>query len=938
MSPIDLPDGNTNYRKDDGGGNLWSGDMTPADWNDETCLATGFTLLSVDSKAGKIATRQWAKELSGTSVTPSDPNRCIKTAVESGSQFSEVSYLGCRIASGKESNYTDKTKCVKEADLCTEQGYKVTFTLKSSYVGGLDPIKGASSADIYVADHLISDTSTSGSVWGWAGRAIPFEYRNLFYTDEYTDNPKIYSCVPAYIVWGKDNSGKWHILKDWKKTKYQEYTRNDCSKNTNNKFCSYIQRSIIIDDSTPANRVVSSHNGYGVVEIPTSTSYIKTDSSGKQSAISFTCEEIAVVLTFTTEVIQEDPDQLYYSKVYYRTTDKKPISFAGRTYQPFAEASYVKTEYDTTKDIGYWLFSTKAGKNLTKVNNYGFGNLTTLKGICLYPYIEKTVSGERNAFHNTIIEIGEWAFCQCTSLLGARLVWTGGPGSEYPFIPSGITKIPNKAFMNCTGMTSIDLNNVTQIAGYAFMSSGLTEIDLSKVTQLGTSSFEDCENLQTVKLNQSLKIMPPRCFARNPKLHWVSAGVSSVTIPTSQIRLQLPCQIFQQECFYESLHNNNKTSIIIELQSATEIHANAFSAPIILQEEAGISCSVLAQSLDQWMKITFYDPNNGDDFQQIVKNTSHDLSAITNDETPFFNIENNADIFKSYFWIGYDYTLETAEDEWDDDSKLNLTCLKRQYADVSPYTFCHCQNLGKVVIPNTITQIGAAAFSKAKIKELQINGQLMVLKEGAFYEADVQNIESLLTRDTPFVKQCLEPYSLYLDTKISSKLTIRLPYMIQTYGVNIHCKKNSGYPRQKIYIDTPEGWCFLSPITSLILKGYLNDDDSNTYNHLQIGKRNNSHSTYIYGAVGYDGGMYAASDKWYNATFGGRIGFRINQDDLLFKDVVDTIECNECSYEETHYDTKYFPQAYTYYATHWEFGTSAYKDSYTLNKDDYFIN
>jgi len=57
MSPIDLPDGNTNYRKDDGGGNLWSGDMTPADWNDETCLATGFTLLSVDSKAGKIATR-----------------------------------------------------------------------------------------------------------------------------------------------------------------------------------------------------------------------------------------------------------------------------------------------------------------------------------------------------------------------------------------------------------------------------------------------------------------------------------------------------------------------------------------------------------------------------------------------------------------------------------------------------------------------------------------------------------------------------------------------------------------------------------------------------------------------------------------------------------------------------------------------------------------
>ena len=57
MSPIDLPDGNVNYKFKDGGGNWWENDMLPGKWDTETCYTTGFTLLNVESKAGKIATR-----------------------------------------------------------------------------------------------------------------------------------------------------------------------------------------------------------------------------------------------------------------------------------------------------------------------------------------------------------------------------------------------------------------------------------------------------------------------------------------------------------------------------------------------------------------------------------------------------------------------------------------------------------------------------------------------------------------------------------------------------------------------------------------------------------------------------------------------------------------------------------------------------------------
>lgn len=956
MSPIDLPDGNVNYKFKDGGGNWWENDMLPGKWDTETCYTTGFTLLNVESKAGKIATRQWTKELSGTSVTPSDPDRCIKTTTESGSQLNEVNYLGCRIASGKENAYTNKNKCVKEADLCTTDGYKVTFSIRGEYVGIQSSVE-ARSADIYVADTLISDTSISGSVWGWAGHAIPFEYRNLVYKGSVSasGSVKIYSCSPGYVVWGKDNSsGSWHILRDWKKSEDQQYIRQDCSKDNSKKFCSYIQRNIIVDDSTPANRIVSSHNGYGVVEIPKSPSYIKTDSNGKKSSVSFTCDEIAVIISFAPEVIEEDPDELYYSKIYYRTTDQKTISFAGRPYQPFADASYVKTSYDTSLDIGYWVFSIKAGKKLTKVNNYGFTNLTTLKGICLYPYIEKSVSGSQNFFDNTITEIGEWAFCQCTSLLGTRLIWTGDAGDQYPFIPSGITKIPNKAFMNCTSMTSIDLNNVTQIDGYAFMSSGLTEIDLSKVTQLGTSSFEDCENLIGVKLNSDLNTIPEHCFYSDKKLRKVYTD-NEPTISDEECVLNIPCKKLESGCFYDVLQNHKSISIV--LLKLEEIHPLAFCVKSNLQETAVQKVFIYTTSLDAWMSVSFYksgyrneyyDSRIGSDvfpleykFESWKTNVTEDQITTTDRECFGLGGFDPQEIIAHYEWISYQYKLISLSDSSD---MINVTCKPGKYEDVPPLCFLKCLNLNKVTIPSTIHQIGSWAFAGAKIVELKLDDTTLYdLRIGAFQNAEIENLQSILTGNLKIYRS-VEACALWVDTQIEHKQTIYLPHIIRSYAIHIRCKKNQGYPRHKIYISPPQGALssekiFLGPIKSLLFLPHSGDDESNTYNHLQIGKRNNSHSTYVYGGVEMDGG-FQAYGKWYNATFGGRLGFRINQDDLLFKDTVDLtyINCTSCSDDEKYWDTQFFPQAYTYYATYWEFGSAAYKDSYTLNKDDYFIN
>ena len=87
---------------------------------------------------------------------------------------------------------------------------------------------------------------------------------------------------------------------------------------------------------------------------------------------------------------------------------------------------------------------------------------------------------------------------------------------------SGMERISNSAFRNCTSLTDITLSgSMTEIGLMAFKGcNALTNIHLSDVELINSSAFENCENLQSVRLENISKI-GSLAFSTCPKLEKV---------------------------------------------------------------------------------------------------------------------------------------------------------------------------------------------------------------------------------------------------------------------------------------------------------------------------------------------------------------------------------------------------------------------------------
>ena len=245
---------------------------------------------------------------------------------------------------------------------------------------------------------------------------------------------------------------------------------------------------------------------------------------------------------------------------------------------------------------------------------------------------------------NSVTTIGNRAFSECTSLTSIT-------------IPNSVSKIDTCAFENCTSLCSVTIpNGVTEIKKGTFaFCSGLTSVSIpDNVTTIGVRAFYECSNLPSIIIPNSVKTIEQQAFI-------YCKGLTSLTIPNSVTSIG--------ECAFYGC--SGLTSILIP-SSVSHIGNFAF-----------YDCSCLA-SVSLPNSLTY-----------ISEGCFWGCSGLTS-----VTIPNSVTIIKS--------------NAFNDCSGLTSITIHRNVTEIGGYAFNGCSSATSVTIGSKVKSIGHWAFAGCK--------------------------------------------------------------------------------------------------------------------------------------------------------------------------------------------------------------------------------
>ena len=152
----------------------------------------------------------------------------------------------------------------------------------------------------------------------------------------------------------------------------------------------------------------------------------------------------------------------------------------------------------------------------------------------------------------SVTKIGEKAFYNCSGLTSVT-------------IGNSVTSIGYDAFYKCSGLKSVTIpNSVTSIGGYAFQHcSGLTSVTIpDSVTSIGGSAFQHCSGLTSVTIGNSVTSIGDYAFEG-------CSGLTSVTIPNSVTEIG----------YYAFMYCDNLELVRLDATIKTAPDYEVFSSP-----------------------------------------------------------------------------------------------------------------------------------------------------------------------------------------------------------------------------------------------------------------------------------------------------------------------------------------------------------------------
>ncbi len=471
----------------------------------------------------------------------------------------------------------------------------------------------------------------------------------------------------------------------------------------------------------------------------------------------------------------------------------------------------IKKEYDYTTYQNIYTYS--AGQSPNTLGAYVFSDCVALTTVAL---------------PENMVNIPEYTFDSCISLSNVTL-------------PSVLTKIDQYAFFDAKKLSNLTLPaTLEEIGTYAFSGSGLVSAILpASIKTLGNEAFSDCTNLKTVELPEGLSSMGSNCFE--------NTAIEKIVIPSSLSTLASyafkDCTLLASVTISEGVVElgSNAFRNCISLKTL-DIPASVESLGSDLFWESGIERLTIPETVKKVDSYIFEDCANlkevvfnaqiaelpGQTFSGCENLTSVILSdnITTIGSSAFYGCISLTEIkLPSQLKKIYNYafqnsgirsieipesvealggsgwstpTVNTTTHVFSDCLELESVIVKSTLLTyIGAETFNNTPKLAKVVLPNSITEIGSRAFKGSGLLSFD-NSNITGLGDEVFADCTALvrvSLPSLLTIGKGLFTNCallsnvaisqnLKTMTQNIFSGCSALTTIELPAITETIEKN----------------------------------------------------------------------------------------------------------------------------------------------------------